>query len=956
MSLEVSITRRGWLHVAAVGGESSDSGASGGASAVDRRILAAFAGDAGGESHAGDRGLGRGLMHLAIGELQTPLEPPLAFARELAREYLTRLCHTAPPGEEMAGGAAAESAPARAVAWKSPAVPAREELAFRVMQAPPMKGLEYLTAEALAEWWEALDRATEQQARAHAGGLQGFLRESSPVWRLVGRVTFHLAENKRDPEHPFAFLATYATRVSAQARVQHQPLGAALRAYGSAQDRERLIALLSPIQRAAEKSPWVKQLVDAGDIYHPLAWGPEEAHAFLQSLPTLEESGILVRVPDWWKAQRPPRPVVSVRVGQAAQSRLGVEALLDFKAGVTLEGEQLSESELRALLSATHGLVMLKGKWVEVDRDKLQAALAQWKVAEAAAREGSVSFLEGMRMLSGVNLGDGAAEVAGEAAVERNWSEVTAGDWLENTLKTLRGMEAMESPEAGRTTKGLKAELRPYQRVGVAWLEFMTRLGLGACLADDMGLGKTVQVLGLLLRLRESGGAGDAGTRGATVGEAGGASLLVVPASLLGNWKAELQRFAPSLRYFIAHPSEADEEQLNAAAGAAGAAKPGAADDCDLIITTYSMLVRLEWLRARPWNLVILDEAQAIKNAGTRQARVVKQLPARGRVAMTGTPVENRLSDLWSLFDFINPGLLGNAAEFGRAVKRIQRGEAGGYAPLRALVKPYILRRLKTDKRVIADLPEKTEVRAYCTLSKAQAALYAQAVRDLAEQLEPADGIQRRGIVLAYLMRFKQICNHPSQLLGDGVFDAAASGKFARLGELCAEMAERQERVLVFTQFREMTGPLADYLSGVFGRPGLLLHGGTAVGKRRELVEAFQREEGPPFFVLSLKAGGTGLNLTAASQVIHFDRWWNPAVENQATDRAFRIGQKKNVLVHKFVCRGTLEERIDEMIGDKGKLSREILETGGAEKLLTEMKNEELLRFVSLDIHRADAV
>ncbi len=312
---------------------------------------------------------------------------------------------------------------------------------------------------------------------------------------------------------------------------------------------------------------------------------------------------------------------------------------------------------------------------------------------------------------------------------------------------------------------------------------------------------------------------------------------------------------------------------------------------------------------------------------------------------------EPALSDLWSLFDFLCPGLLGSAARFKQFVKQLDQRENHRYAPLRALVQPYILRRLKTDRRIIDDLPEKIEVQAFCGLSKRQAALYANMVQELADLLNNVEGMKRRGAVLAYLMRFKQLCNHPSHLLGDGRFALEESGKFIRLSEICEEIASRQERALVFTQFREMTDPLASLLAGVFGRPGLVLHGDTAVKRRQALVDQFQRDDGPPFFVLSLKAGGTGLNLTAASHVIHFDRWWNPAVENQATDRAFRIGQRRNVLVHKFVCRGTVEERIDALIEEKRQLASDLLE-GGAERLLTEMTDAELIRFVSLDITR----
>ncbi len=316
--------------------------------------------------------------------------------------------------------------------------------------------------------------------------------------------------------------------------------------------------------------------------------------------------------------------------------------------------------------------------------------------------------------------------------------------------------------------------------------------------------------------------------------------------------------------------------------------------------------------------------------------------------------MENRLSDLWSLFDFLNPGLLGSAKRFREFARGLERDDGEGYGALRGLVRPYILRRLKTDRSVIADLPDKTVVTAWCGLSRVQAALYRKAVDDLAADLEGREGIERRGLVLASLMRLKQVCNHPAQIRGDGRWDPAESGKFARLAEIAGEIAERQDRALVFTQFREVAEPLAAFLAGIFGRPGLVLHGGTPVRERADRVAAFQREDGPPFFVLSLKAGGTGLNLTAASHVIHFDRWWNPAVENQATDRAFRIGQRRNVLVHTFVCRGTVEERIDAMIREKTALANGLLDASG-EAVLTEMKDEELMATVALDLERAGA-
>jgi non-specific serine/threonine protein kinase len=349
---------------------------------------------------------------------------------------------------------------------------------------------------------------------------------------------------------------------------------------------------------------------------------------------------------------------------------------------------------------------------------------------------------------------------------------------------------------------------------------------------------------------------------------------------------------------------------------------------------------------------VVIDEAQAIKNPAAKQTRTVKQLKADARIALTGTPIENRLGDLWSIFDFINPGLLGSSRQFSTFVKQLADQPHNPYGALRELVRPYILRRMKTDKSIVADLPDKTEVKAFCLLSRRQAALYQQAVDDFSRQLEAADGIQRRGIVLALLVRLKQICNHPSQWLGDNAWSEVDSGKFARLREIAEEIAARQEKVLIFTQFKETTSPLAAFLGSVFGRPGLVLHGETEVKARKDLVRRFQEDENVPFFVLSVKAGGTGLNLTAASHVVHFDRWWNPAVENQATDRAFRIGQTKNVLVHKFVCRGTVEDKIDGMIEAKRQLAGDFLD-GSAETVLTEMTNDELLKLVRLDLAAA---
>ena len=853
---------------------------------------------------------GEGLFLLATERFEGPLPPAFSYWRAFAVGYLTALCHA----PDIAG-LELEAIP--------PPTPA--ELATLILSVPPMQGAEYLSETILIDVWKDLDAWARGAIAAGGEGLSGFLKRRAPLWHQVGRVCFHLAENRRSEDCPFAFLATYAPSVVSGSRVQYQPLSKALRELAGAKNKKALVRLLLPVQLASQQSALVKELVDSGDIYQPLAWAPREAYRFLKDAPVLEESGILVRLPDWWKKR--PRPRVGVTIGDAKQKKFDAKGMLDFKVQLALGDQQLSEAEWRELMAADDGLVMLRGQWVEVDRQKLQEALDHWKQVEKQAQEG-ISFLEGMRLLAGVPAD--LTEEAGEQE-DRQWSFIHAGQWLGDVLVKMRSPENLQ-PLASNET--LETTLRQYQETGVNWLRFLSGLGLGACLADDMGLGKTIQVLALFLALR--------GQKTARP------SLLVLPASLLGNWKAEMARFAPTLRAIFLHPAEMPKEEIDRIA----ADPSGVLQNLDVVVTSYGMLLRQEWLMELRWQLAVLDEAQAIKNPAARQTKAVKRLQADARIVLTGTPVENRLSDLWSLFDFLCPGLLGTQATFKEFVKKLGDRQENRYAPLRSLVQPYILRRLKTDRRIIDDLPEKVEVRAFCGLSKRQAAMYAKLVHELAETLKNVDGMQRRGLVLAYLMRFKQLCNHPSQLLGDGRYLSEDSGKFARLAEICEEIASRQQRALVFTQFREMTEPLAGFLGRVFGRPGLVLHGGTAVKRRKAIVDQFQRDDGPPFFVLSLRAGGTGLNLTGAAHVIHFDRWWNPAVENQATDRAFRIGQQRNVLVHKFVCRGTIEERIDVLIDEKRQLAADLLE-GGAEKMLTEMTDAELIRFVSLDMARA---
>ena len=859
------------------------------------------------------QGAGHALLQLGASEVGSALPPAIGYWRDFAARYVTALC------------AATNAEQPEVANVTTVATPPPLELAMLAAEAPPMAGVEYLTADVLQALWQQLDAACRIELTQSKLSLQDFLKARHPAWNLVGRVHFNLAENRGDDEAPFAFIATYTTRLSAQAKAQHLPLAQALREYAGGKNQARLLSLLMPVQRAAEQCAWLRAMVDVGEIFHPLRWTPAEAYQFLTDVPQLETAGIVIRAPGAWRTGKPLRPQVKATVGGKAPSLLGKDALLDFSMELTLDGERLTAAEIKKLLAGADGLQFLRGHWVEVDRDKLSRMLDRFHGIEQAAADGGLSFAEAMRLVAG-------AAVTEEAAADPDWSRVVAGPWLADTLKGLRGPEGLAQVEPGAELKGT---LRPYQQAGVRWLYLLYQLGLGACLADDMGLGKTIQVLSLLLVLKRENRREDQGERRT--------SLLVAPASLLANWAAEIERFAPSLKALIAHPSAMPVAELRALDSKRLA-------DVDLVITSYGTLLRAPWMESFAWRLAVLDEAQAIKNPGAKQTQFTKKLNARSRIALTGTPVENRLSDLWSIFDFTHPGLLGSGKAFTTFTKRLTTTEH--YRPLRELVRPYILRRLKTDKSVIADLPDKTELKAYCHLSPAQAALYQHAVKDLAGQLQDAEGIGRKGVVLKFLMRFKQICNHPSQWLGDAAWAEADSGKFARLREITEVIAAKQEKVLMFTQFREATAPIAAFLGAVFGREGLVLHGGTPVAKRRELVRRFQEDDLTPFFVLSLKAGGAGLNLTAAAHVVHFDRWWNPAVENQATDRAFRIGQKKNVLVHKFVCQGTVEDKIDQLIESKQQLVQNVLE-GGAELQLTEMSDKELLDLVALDIHSA---
>lgn len=885
---------------------------------------------------------GQGLLSLAKAEFPRTWPAEFDYWNEFAKRLGRSLCCLDEAGREQF---CKKSSPKK-LQQIAPA-PDALELAVLVSKAPPMRGLEYLTTAVLNDLWLDLLSAIHAQTLKNPDRFDELLRTINPDWQPLGRVTFHLAENRKDESRPFAFLATYTNRVSKKATVKHLPLADALQQFAGEQKQSRLAELLHPVSVASHSSDLIRSWLDSRALFRPQALSISQAYQFLNDVPEMERAGLIVRVPNWWRTRSSSRAEVRVSLGNEEPRGVGTDSLLDFSVELALDGESLTEEEQQQLLDADESLMLLRGKWIEVNQEKLNEALGHWQQLEHD-HTGGIDFLRGMRMLAGATFAENQDETV------NRWTQVVAGGWLEDTLAKLRDPTNDIGCQPG---KGLAATLRPYQQVGVRWLWFMTQLRLGACLADDMGLGKTIQIIDLLLQLPP--GKHSQRTKSAPAVEtAKRPSLLIVPASLIGNWKQEMARFAPQLNVLIAHRSESDAKDLKKLADAPMETLVGV----DAVVTSYSLARTAKWMAEFDWNLVILDEAQAIKNSSSAQTRAIKKLRSDCRIALTGTPVENHLGDLWSLFDFCCPGLLGTSREFKQYLKRLAANagdnSTASYAALRRLVQPYILRRMKTDPTIAPDLPAKTEMRIDCGLSRRQAALYKQAVKELEDQLEQnktssqtGSGMQRRGIVLSTMMRLKQICNHPSQAADRNDFDGEDSGKFQELKRICETISQRQEKVLVFTQFQSMCEPLADFLASVFGSTGLTLHGKTPVKRRKNFVKQFQDDESIPFFVISLKAGGTGLNLTAASHVIHFDRWWNPAVENQATDRAFRIGQQRNVMVHKFVCRGTLEERIDEMLRSKQEMTDEILgQNKEGEVLLTELSDRELLKFVALDV------
>ena len=677
-------------------------------------------------------------------------------------------------------------------------------------------------------------------------------------------------------------------------------------------DRPREL-LLAELGRAVRLYP---ELVPALRTARPseISLDTEGAYHFLSTAaPRLDEAGFGVLLPSWWDRRRKLGLAVSAStpadgvVGRT--SRFGRDQLVDFRWELAVGDDTLTQDEIAALAETKAPLIRLRGQWVAVDPDQLRRGLEFL----ATNPTGQATTAEILAL---------AASHPDETDTPLEVTAVRADGWLGDLLSGVAAQSLQSLPPPPEFT----AMLRPYQQRGLSWLAFLSSLGLGSCLADDMGLGKTVQLLALESAQRHD--------------EPGAApTLQLCPMSLVGNWQREAAKFAPTLRVYAHHGT----------ARLRGDALREHLADTDVVVTTYATASRdIGELAGFRWNRVVLDEAQAVKNSLSRGAKAVRRLNAGHRVALTGTPVENRLAELWSIMDFLNPGLLGSSEVFRirYAIPVEKYGQTEPAERLRRITRPYVLRRLKSDPTIIDDLPEKIEIKQYCQLTTEQASLYQSIVDEMMEKIENTSGIERRGNVLAAMAKLKQVCNHPAQLLHDRSPVGARSGKVIRLEEILEEILAEGDRVLCFTQFTEFAEMLVPHLAARFGQDVLYLHGGTPKKRRDEMVVRFQSGEGPPIFLLSLKAGGTGLNLTAANHVVHLDRWWNPAVENQATDRAFRIGQKRKVQVRKFICTGTLEERIDDMIEEKKALAD--LVVGDGEGWLTELSTGDLRNLFTL--------
>ncbi|MSR46631.1 MAG: DEAD/DEAH box helicase [Planctomycetes bacterium] len=845
------------------------------------------------EEHALIAALGDALPGVARalspdGATAPPRDDPRALAKRFIASALDTLVRIGADEARQLGYAPASRVRSQHDAW------VRALVAFDPAVAIQRDGGDPLPRE-VAAWQRPLQLSSDAPVRL-VFRLEEPLGEDSASWTLS-----FLLRATDDP----SLLVPLAEALASKGR------GGPFKRGGAVVRELALVALA----QAAAVSPLLSTLVGAtpsGAVSFTL----DQAYLFLtRDALALEEAGFSVLLPRWWVQRAGKQPLVArgrLRgdFGQGTGA-LSMSDIVTVDWDVALGDQALSAVELQALAKQKQPLVRLRGQWVELDPTQLQAALERWKKQNSTTAT--------IRELIHLSLG-----IDGEERAPLPVAGIEGAGVLGELFDGLTRKERFRELE---TPASFVGELRPYQRRGWSWLAFLRKFGLPACLADDMGLGKTIQALALLAHEREAGE-----TRPV---------LLVCPTSLVGNWQREAARFTPDLPVMVHHglDRQRDDELARAVQRHA------------LVVTTYSLLSRdSDTLAGVAWAGVILDEAQNVKNPDTKQSRAARRLQAEWRVVMTGTPIENHVGDLWSLFQFLGSELLPPRERFHREFVmpiRVGRDEAA-LSRLKRRTGPFILRRLKSDPNILPDLPRKLEHKVICNLTREQATLYAAIVNEMTERVQSSAGMERRGAILAGLTRLKQVCNHPAHMLGDGSVLPGRSGKLARATEMLAEVVEVGDRALIFTQFREMGDLLQRHFAAELGCEVAFLHGGTPANQRQELVDRFQEDkDGPPIFVLSLRAGGTGLNLTRASHVFHYDRWWNPAVEAQATDRAHRIGQTRQLQVHLLVCAGTLEERIDELLERKKAVAD--LVVGAGEQWLTELSTEQLRDLVLLD-------
>lgn len=696
--------------------------------------------------------------------------------------------------------------------------------------------------------------------------LEEFLFQKSEKIKCVSRVFFNLVENKNDVDFPFAFMATYA--IVQNNNLKHVALKYAFDEFKD--DAQGLIKLLSNVEKVGRESEFIKHILDSSEIYHPIKMTNIEALTFLKELELYERNNIKCRIPNWWKTKTKTGLTLTTKNEQGFFS---TQMIINYELEVMLNNVKLSRSALEKLLDQDQGLVFVKGNWIEVDHKKINELLKIYddNVEQLTKPK---TLIESLNLESSENV------------------DVVQSDFI---VKSFEKLADTVNSKNIKLAKNFNATLRDYQSKGVNWLYALNDAKFGCCLADDMGLGKTIQVIALLTKLKEEKKIKN--------------GLIILPVTLIANWEHEILKFAPELKYKILHNISNDKinDEL---------------EENIIFLTTYTMVAKRDAFMNHQFDVLIIDEAQAIKNPNTNQTKAIKKINASFKLAMTGTPIENNLFDLWSLYDFINPGLLGSYSQFSKYTKDVSSEKL---KKIKLLISPFLLRRLKTDKSIIDDLPDKIEKKQYINLSKKQIVDYKKAVDLLEESLQDNEKTKQTN-VLTTLLKTKQICNHPDLVTITNLYKPSDSGKFIRLEEICNTIKLKQQKVLVFTQFQEMCEPLHDFLEQVFGRPGLILNGKTKIKDRKVIVDKINNDLDIDFLVITVKAGGVGLNLTGVNNVVHFDRWWNPAIEKQATDRVFRIGQKQVVTVHTFVCENTIEEQIDKMLESKKDLADRLIE------------------------------